>query len=106
LSTLSDALASNWAEHELEDADWVDQRLQQRSVMILNNFYNRPMASIPEACGTPAAAKAAYRFLDNSRVSGQEILASHGAQTQQRLASARLARISHQRKGVRLHPSV
>jgi len=90
LSTLSDALASNWADHELEDADWVDQRLQQRSVMILNSFYHRPMASIPEACGSPAAAKAAYRFLENSRVSGQEILASHGAQTQQRLASAHL----------------
>lgn len=40
--------------------------------------------TIPLACGDWAATKAAYRFLDNDRVSEAEILAGHFAATQER----------------------
>lgn len=43
--------------------------------------------TIPLACGDWAATKAAYRFLDNDRVSEQEILAGHFAATQARFAA-------------------
>jgi len=42
---------------------------------------------IPLACGDWANAKAAYRFLDNDRVSEREILAGHFQATQERFAA-------------------
>ena len=43
--------------------------------------------TLPLACGDWASTKAAYRFLDNSRVSEREILAGHFQATQARFAA-------------------
>jgi len=43
--------------------------------------------TIPLACGDWAATKAAYRFLDNARVTEAEILAGHFASTCHRFAA-------------------
>ena len=45
-----------------------DLRLHHRSVVILAQKLSRPRDSIPQGAGSPAAAKAAYRFIENPRV--------------------------------------
>lgn len=66
--------------------DFGDQRLVKRSQHILKSFFAHPAASIPEASGSVAAARAAYDFCDNVSVSSAAILASHGRRTLQRMA--------------------
>lgn len=67
-----------------------DQRLVKRSQHLLKRFFAHPMASIPEACGSVAAAKAAYDFFDNVSVSSEAILSSHGRRTLERMAECRV----------------
>lgn len=45
-----------------------DQRLHHRAVVFLGQKLSRPRDSIPQGAGSPAAAKAAYRFVENPRV--------------------------------------
>jgi hypothetical protein len=67
-----------WAEHEFGRVDFVDGRLRERLLMLARDFYARPLASIPEACGgSEAKTKAAYRFLSNPNVDLDTILDSH-----------------------------
>lgn len=80
------ASPGSWVEQELESVNFGDQRLVKRSQRILKSFFAHPMASIPEACGSVAAAKAAYDFFDNLSVSRDAILSSHGRRTLERMA--------------------
>lgn len=66
-----------WAVHEAGTADFGDTRLTQRLVTLLTTLSVRPTASIPEACETWAPTKAAYRFVDNPRVTPTAIMAAH-----------------------------
>ncbi|WP_288142896.1 transposase DNA-binding-containing protein [Mesorhizobium sp.] len=47
-----------------------------------------PGKPIPAACGDWAAAKAAYRFFDNPRVTEHSVLAGHFAATAARVAAS------------------
>ena len=67
----------DWAENEFGRAKIDDARLQERLLSLGRDFYAQPQANIPQACGTRAKAKAAYRFLDNAKVTMDKILASH-----------------------------
>jgi len=76
----------DWAEEEFGRAQLGDQRLMQRACELGRAFYARPQAPLPQACGTPAKTKAAYRFFDNPRVTMSGVLHSHYQATLGRVA--------------------
>ena len=74
-----------WAQEELEGADFGDKRLRNRFIHIMSDIAAQPEASVPQACGTEAATKATYRFLDNENVTPEAIRASHRDKTVERV---------------------
>jgi len=78
-------LTPAWVAQEFATARLPDVRLQRRLETIGQDFYRRPEANLPEACGTMAKTKAAYRFFAHPKVQAQDILAAHRAATLQRL---------------------
>jgi hypothetical protein len=76
-----------WAVTEFAEAELGDARRTKRLVELATVLASRPSTSLPEACGTPAMLKAAYRFFDNAAIDPQEILASHVVATSDRLAA-------------------
>jgi hypothetical protein len=78
---------ADWAEVEFAQAPLGDQRLVQRCCQLGRVFYARPQAPLPQACGSRANTKAAYRFFDNPRVTMSAILQSHYQATGQRVAA-------------------
>lgn len=62
-----------WAEKEVQFMNFKDQRLTKRCLSLLKALGESPTASIPEACQSSAATKAAYRFFDNDRIDSEEI---------------------------------
>lgn len=80
----------SWAVTEFAGAELGDERRTQRLVSLATAFFKRPGASLPQACGSRAVLKAAYRFFDNDAIIPQEILQSHVASTTLRVASCRL----------------
>lgn len=69
--------AQDWAQQELGRARLGDARLTARLQDLARDFYARPCAQIPQACGTRAKTKAAYRFFEHEQTSMDVILASH-----------------------------
>ncbi len=67
----------DWADEEFGKADLGDERLRKRLVILARDFYAQPEANIPEACGSRAKVKAAYRFLGNPEVRMEDVLQSH-----------------------------
>ena len=76
---------ADWLEEEFGGAPLGDKRLVGRLMQLGEAFFSKPTANIPQACATGAAAKAAYRFFDNSEVSMDAILTPHFEATEQRL---------------------
>lgn len=68
---------SDWAEMEFGSVGFYDNRLKERLYKIARDFYNKPEASIPEACGSEAGAIGAYRFFQNDKVSMDVLLEAH-----------------------------
>jgi Transposase DNA-binding/Transposase DDE domain len=77
----------SWIEQELAGCEFADARLGKRFSMLMAQFSEGIGRTIPLACGDWAATKAAYRFLDNDRVSEAEILAGHFQATRERFAA-------------------
>ena len=75
----------DWIEAELGDVEFGDRRLTARLLRMTGMFYSKSAANIPEECGSTAAAKAAYRFLDNKTVDWQAILRPHISASEERL---------------------
>jgi len=75
----------SWAKDELGGADFGDKRLTNRFIHIISDIAAQPEASVPQACGTEAATKATYRFLDNENVTQEAIRASHRDKTVERV---------------------
>ena len=67
----------DWAEEELAGALLPNQRLHRRATILLRDFFARPQSNIPQACGSRAKAKAAYRFFDHEQVSMTNVLQGH-----------------------------
>jgi hypothetical protein len=80
------ALPSTWIDRELADCEFKDERLGKRFRSLLEQLSASPGESIPLVCQDWANTKAAYRFLDNDRVSEAEILAGHFEATRDRAA--------------------
>lgn len=51
---------------------------------MLDRFFDKPLASIPQAAGDWAFAKAVYRFMDNDQIDPDEILLPHRNRTAER----------------------
>jgi hypothetical protein len=77
----------DWAEAELGQAGLGDARLQRRLLVVARDFWARPTASIPQACGGRAKTKAAYRLFDHPAMQLDAVLRPHYAATQARVAS-------------------
>ncbi|ESY64946.1 hypothetical protein X743_30265 [Mesorhizobium sp. LNHC252B00] len=77
-----------WQEEELSAAALPDKRLARRLRRLLDQISAAPGKPIPAACGDWAAAKAAYRFFDNPRVTEHSVLAGHLAATAARVAAS------------------
>lgn len=75
-----------WAREETQDADLNDERLNERLTAVLAALGERPMASIPAACGGYNEMMAAYRFFNNDKVTFEKVLAPHRTQTLRRIA--------------------
>jgi hypothetical protein len=67
----------NWAESEVGEANFGDKRLTNRFVQLTRDLAANPEGSVPQACGSWAATKAAYRFWDHDNVTPEAIRATH-----------------------------
>lgn len=74
----------DWMEGEFGSADLGDERLGSRLRIIAGDFFARPTMNIPQACGSRAKAKAAYRFFDHPQVNLESVLRSHYQASAQR----------------------
>ncbi|MGH8210433.1 MAG: IS4/Tn5 family transposase DNA-binding protein [Steroidobacteraceae bacterium] len=77
---------NSWLYRELADCDLKDEWLGKRFRSLIEQLSSSPGDSIPLVCQDWANTKAAYRFLDNDRVSEAEILAGHFHATRDRAA--------------------
>ena len=85
---VADASApSDWIGRKLDDSVFKDERLRKRLRSLLEQRSSSPGASIPLVCQDWASTKAAYRFLDNDRVSEADIFAGHFESTRDRCAA-------------------
>ena len=62
----------DWIDRELAKTEFCDERLGKRLRSLLHRLAAIPGQGIPLACQDWASTKAAYRFLDNNRVSEAE----------------------------------
>src|SRR3990172_7035119 len=77
--------AADWAEEEFCMAELGDNRRVERLITIGRDFYARPQANIPQACGSRAKTKAAYRFLESESATMEKIQKSHHEATVNRI---------------------
>ena len=61
-----------WVDQELASSEFKDARLRKRFRSLLEQLSSSPGGPIPLACQDWTNTKAAYRFLDNDRVSDAE----------------------------------
>lgn len=78
--------AHDWAGEEFGAAKLGDARLEARLLGLARDFYAQPRAQIPQACGSRAKVKAAYRFFDHPRTTMDAILQSHYEATGTRMS--------------------
>mgnify|MGYP003582170437 CR=1 FL=1 len=77
----------NWAEEELKTLSLGDARLERRAALLAEQLWQRPGASIPQACGDWSQTQAAYRFLANEDTSGEAVLQAHAQASALRMAA-------------------
>src|ERR1041384_4857182 len=77
----------SWAQEEFARAALPDQRLVKRLIIVATDFAQQPTATLPQACGSWAKTKAAYRFFDHDGLTPEAILGSHVQATVQRVAA-------------------
>jgi len=77
--------ANTWAEEEFGRLHVYDKRLKHRLCTLAEDFFNRPQAGIPEACGSKAKAMGAYRFFQNKKMSMDVVLTPHLESTVERI---------------------
>jgi len=82
--------AADWAEAEFGSVNLGDRRLNRRLLEIARDFYARPQSQIPQACQTPARAKAAYRFFKHPDTNMDDLLEAHRKSTCGRIAEKKL----------------
>jgi len=78
--------AGDWAEEEFGAVKLRDRRHRKRLFTVARDFYAQPAANIPQACGSRAKTKGAYRFFEHKAVSMNALLSSHYHSTMERIA--------------------
>ena len=76
---------ADWVEDEFATVELYDPRLRRRLFGMVRAFYAQPQAPVPEACGSQAGTKAAYRFFKNERVTMERVLHAHTESTVERI---------------------
>jgi len=84
--TREQAEDAEWLDEEIAGSEFRDIRLRKRFEMLLTRLWKGMGQTIPFACQDWANTKAAYRFMDNDRVSEQDILSGHFCSTAQRFS--------------------
>ncbi len=84
----------DWAKEEFGAAKLNDQRLKRRLLLIARDLYDRPQASLPEACQSRAKTKAAYRFFEHATTTMDNLLTSHYEATVKRMSQEKLVLIA------------
>lgn len=74
----------SWASLECGGVELPDVRLDRRLWRLLEVLAQHSEQSLPQALGSWAEIKAAYRFWENERIAWQAILAPHGESTARR----------------------
>jgi hypothetical protein len=85
LSTQPNLHDPSWAEEEFAMVALKDVRLNRRCQALASALEQQPMVPINQACEDWADTKAAYRFMDNPKVSPAAILAPHCQRTVERM---------------------
>ena len=80
----------NWLEEEFGAVVLPDARLKRRLQSLAADFFARPAMNLPQACGSRAKTKAAYRFLDHKAVNLSTLLTGHYQATAARAAKERV----------------
>jgi len=80
----------DWAEEEFGKVRLRDGRHRKRLFTLARDFYAQPAANIPQACGSRAKTKAAYRFFEHKAVSMNALLSSHYHSTMERIAREKI----------------
>jgi len=75
-----------WVEREIRQVNFNDARLTRRLGLLMSALAAAPTESIPGACGSWAATKAAYRFLDSEQVTPEAIREGSRAAVLERIA--------------------
>jgi len=81
---------AHWAEEEFSTVRLYDDRLKQRLYTVAQDFYGRPQANIPEACGSKPRTMGAYRFFQNKKVTMDVVLTAHTEATIERIKEHRI----------------
>ena len=81
MGTAIGSTEESWAVTEFGEAELGDARRTQRLIRMATVFAQQPMASLPEACGSPAELKATYRLFDNAAIAPADIWAGHVSAT-------------------------
>lgn len=76
---MPEASHSDWITREFKETDLGDRRLNRRLQQIVSDLSQNPQSTIPQASGTWARTKGAYRFFDHAGVTPEVILAGHQA---------------------------
>lgn len=76
----------SWAKTEFGSTDLGDKRVNARLVELADDFFKKPLASIPQACGTINKTKGAYRLLSHENATMDNLLANHYESTLSRCA--------------------
>ncbi len=84
---LPNATPTDWAAQEFAHAPLSDPRLVRRLLTLATDFALQPTAPIPQACGSWAKTKAAYRFFANDAIAPDALLRAHTQATIQRAAA-------------------
>lgn len=71
-----------------------DRRLDDRLEKLVDDFTDKPNATIPEACGSEAKTKAAYRFFDSENVKVEDILKWSYTETEEHIINHKLILIA------------
>lgn len=83
---VKERVGADWAELEFSRCELGDARLHQRVTVLARDFYARPNANLPQACGNRAKTKAAYRFFDLEATTMKNLLAGHYAAAAERMS--------------------
>jgi hypothetical protein len=75
----------NWTDSELDGLDVNDKRLEQRCTQMLCKMFENSDKSINGTFSSFKETKAAYRFIDNKKVTPEKILAPHIEKTKARM---------------------